>query len=351
MTSHPQTVFVLGAGFTKAFLPDAPLMTDDYNGDALADNFKSFTYASHILELERARNKHGHINLERLMTRLHGSMPYDSERGANQEISLLLSELKRRFRERLEKAQKGVCHWEEIKKFASYCVQNKITCLTFNYDDLLDKALYQSTNGRWHPDGGYGYFCRPSLKLVHDADMFMDTAPMHLLKLHGSVNWRARRGAAQPYSVDAIMHHEEWHSSEYPWGVPFDRDAIKYHLEPEPFIVPPVLVKSALVEQPVLKLVWSLAYQALQNARQVYFVGYSLPVTDIAAGFLFRETIGHLQSSQIKVINYAREEDDVAKVEVRSPYREIFPWITDDEFDFRGAREWLSGIVSAPSEA
>jgi hypothetical protein len=33
MTSHPRKVFVLGAGFTKAFLPQAPLLTDDYEVD------------------------------------------------------------------------------------------------------------------------------------------------------------------------------------------------------------------------------------------------------------------------------------------------------------------------------
>jgi hypothetical protein len=142
MTKTSRTVFVLGAGFTKAFLPQAPLLTDDYDGDLLAARFKGFPHARRVLDLERSRNANGQINIERLMTRLDGGMPYDFEHGASEELSLLLSEIKSVFRNRLEKAKSGLCHADEMAALARYCVDNAITCITFNYDDVFDRALW-----------------------------------------------------------------------------------------------------------------------------------------------------------------------------------------------------------------
>jgi len=45
MAKHPGRVFVLGAGFTKAFAPDAPLLWDDFGLDVLAQDFRNFRTA------------------------------------------------------------------------------------------------------------------------------------------------------------------------------------------------------------------------------------------------------------------------------------------------------------------
>ena len=92
-----KTVFVLGAGFTRAFAPAAPLMIDDYDGDRLEMNFERFHHAAHIIALERGRNPDRKINIESLMTRLDGRMPYDSDQEASDEIALLLSRVKSVF--------------------------------------------------------------------------------------------------------------------------------------------------------------------------------------------------------------------------------------------------------------
>ena len=101
----------------------------------------------------------------------------------------------------------------------------------------------------------------------------MDTTSMELLKLHGSLNWRVRRGHLAPYTMDAIVHHEAWLPVEEQPGQPGNA-AIEDHLEPEPFIVPPVLAKTDLGEQPTLRLVWHKAFNALRSAQKVVFVGY-----------------------------------------------------------------------------
>ncbi len=345
----PRKVFVLGAGFTKAFLPGAPLVTDDYDVDSLMNKFAPFPHAQRLLALERQANPDGRINIERVMTRLDGGMPYDSD-AAGDQLRLLHGELRRVFVERINGALMGAWYRQELGHFARYCVKTQTTCITFNYDDVLDRALWEVEKAEraghprpyWHPDGGYGFFCKPSPSCVYDTGVFMDRPVAPLLKLHGSMNWRPKRGARVPYALDAIVHHESW----YPFHAreEINLEGVEAHLEAEPFIVPPILMKSVLLEQPVLRLVWSLAYDALKTAEEVAFVGYSLPLTDIAARFLFSEALQELEDTKILVVNYA--QDNPTREEVVRSYRMIFPEIKLDQFSFDGALQWAKTLVS-----
>jgi len=354
MAPFPKTVFVLGAGFTHAFFPKAPLLTDDYDGELLV-KFDKLPHARRILELEQSKNSEGKINIERLLTRLDGKMPYDFKSSVQEELALLLFELKHAFMRRLEKAKDDNSHIDELRSIARYCIEKGINCLTFNYDDFFDQSLFEfrpiraeiaGSNPYWHPDGGYGFFCKPSATCIWAGHEFMDQTAMLLLKLHGSVNWRIRRGAASPYKVDDIIHDESWLQPPLPDSlVGRDKNLIDMHMEPVPFIIPPVLMKSALTKEPILQVVWSKAYEILSRAEQVVFIGYSLPITDIAAGFLFSETLHKPSPPSIKVVTLAKDEAE--KKKIQDSYSAILPDIKEDQFEFRDALEWASDVVKA----
>jgi hypothetical protein len=325
------------------------LLTDDYGVGRLCQKFKEFPRAARLLQLEQQDSPPGNVNMERLMTRLDGGMPYDSEQGAEPELRLLLSEVRRQFVERLQQARgSGVAHDSDLASFARHCLEKRITCITFNYDDIFDEALFRvhaASVGRtalspqflhWHPDGGYGFLCKPSQERVGGYETAMGTMAMLLLKLHGSVNWRLSRGSVPPYVVDEIVHHETW--SWHEERAVEELQDIEYHLEPDPFIVPPILTKSALVGQPILRLVWSRAYNELEEADEVAFIGYSLPPTDIAARFLFREALSKLDTAAIRVVNRASGES--SREEIVRAYRAAFPSLQDNQFDFQGALDW-----------
>lgn len=346
MTLGSKTVFVLGAGFTKAFVPDAPLMEDNYDIKSLSEEFSGLHHARHFLETELNKCSDGKINIERLMTRLHSGMPYDFKNAANEEMPLLLSKIMRLFMKRIEEAKNAEKHADELAAFARYCVENRITCITFNYDDVLDQALWEvrpmgkhmGNPPYWHPDGGYGFFCRPSLLCIKNDDSYMDLESTLLLKLHGSINWYPKLGSTKPYVLDAIMHHESWcEINRYiPKTNSKDKD-IENHLEPDPFIVPPVLVKSDLTEQSILRLIWTRAYEELEKAGKVVFLGYSFPETDMVARFLFSEAIK--KECQIEVVNI-----EEVKEAVKESYRKVFPGIADDKFNFDGILKWSCGL-------
>jgi hypothetical protein len=349
--SDRKQVLVLGAGVTRAFVLDSPLLTDDYNVKHLLNQFATFPAAVRILESERMLAADGvSLNIERLMTRLEGRMPYDLEQGVAAELDLLLTEIQKRFRQRLERAKEGERRDSELDALAKHVVDNSISCVTFNYDDSFDQKLWEAYpwmavghKGYWHPDGGYGFFCRASIIAIQDfTGLVKDVTAMSLLKLHGSINWRLLLGSPRPMGVDGLVHHELWHypkggGSGSPW--PDDERAmVETHLDPDPFLVPPVLTKTSIVEEPVLRLIWSLAYKELESADEITFVGYSFPPTDMAARFLFREALAELDTAQIKVVNY--DSGPGVTDELERQYRDVFPSITDDQFDFRGALVW-----------
>lgn len=55
------TVYVLGAGFTRAFVPKAPLLVDDYGIPALRKSFESFRHAAAILDDALAEYADGRV--------------------------------------------------------------------------------------------------------------------------------------------------------------------------------------------------------------------------------------------------------------------------------------------------
>ena len=332
-------VVVTGAGFSRALVPDAPLLVDDFSNDILEDRVRGLPNASRLLDWERSLHPQGHIDIERLMTRLDALMPYDYAENAGNaanEYAFLLSELKRAFLGRLHEARQGEIHREDLKRFARYCAVNGCCCITFNYDDFLDEALAQT--GSWNPYWGYGFFCQSSLDTIASFDELETDSVLRLLKLHGSINWRAKLGYASPVAIDSITHHHEWS------GVSLRYPQVGGHLEPEPVMVPPVLSKSSLVEQPVLRLVWSHAFARLETAHEVTFVGYSFPSTDMAARTLFSEALKDLPREDITVVNLSREDSE-AEV-TRGTYRSVLGDIPDEQFRFGGALEWVRGLSS-----
>ena len=235
------TVLITGAGFTKAFVEDAPLLEDDWS-DMLEPfkNEKQFPTVSKIIsDAATTGNK---VNLEKIFTRVDAGMPYDRP-DIEAELKLASYKLK----------------WGLKEKFENF----------------------------------------------HDKEVKND-------------------------ELNTLM----------------DKDEMEIHLESEPFIVPPLLAKTALVEQPILRMVWGLAFKTLQEAENIFFIGYSLPTTDLAAKFLFQEAIPKDKVSKIKVINYSVNEDQ--KIQIRSRFKTVFPSLTDEQFDFGGALEWSRQFVKEP---
>jgi hypothetical protein len=150
------TVFVLGAGFTRGFFAKAPLLVDDHDVRSLVGPSSAGILSGavrKIVEAELDSRTDNKVNLERLLTRLAGRMPYDRRHEADADLPLLLTRIEDQFSKRLDNATHVVSPSAPVlDRFARHCVREKTTCITFNYDDVLDRALWAENPTRPQPN-------------------------------------------------------------------------------------------------------------------------------------------------------------------------------------------------------
>jgi hypothetical protein len=119
----------------------------------------------------------------------------------------------------------------------------------------------------------------------------------------------------------------------------YNRDAINDHMEPVSFIELPILMKKALTKEPIFRRVWSEAFKRLSVAEEVVFIGYSMPRTDIATGFLLSEALRAQRN--ITVVNMAKPDAKDDRYAIKSAYRTVFPRLSDEQFYFEGGLKWI----------
>lgn len=356
-------VFVLGAGFTKAFDNDAPTLFCDIGLDELKEDYRKAKLHRLVSFIDRLKiNDDGSANIEELMSRLYSGMPFDDEILYEEEGKLLLRAIEEKFKDRLS-AIKMMDHLDLnlqdlLRRFAGFIIDNHASVITFNYDCLLDEALHlhrptyiapfapSAYGNYWSPDGSYGFFCKSSVSCVREDSFSKDQTDSLLLKLHGSLNWRTKLGSTSPFSPDDIVHHEDWFKVPDYSGI--SKSDLDPYLNKGAFFIPPVLDKSIMTKESVLRLIWSLAFKKLSEANTVVFMGYSLPVTDIAVRFLFRESLNRKNKPEVIVVNIGDDQESKKK-----PYFEVLDTdlISGKTFDFSGVLSWIENNIPSLKKA
>lgn len=171
--------FIIGAGFTKAVFPTAPLNRDLLN--ALARN--STDSAATVL-----RDRYRTDDIEIALTRLDSDI--DISQGKRGSLTEDGYKLRRRIETELGNYFSSFVASEELlakspwlSQFADGVFANGDVVISLNYDCVLEGAL--DCRGKWTPKGGYGSpFDQP---LVRD-DRF-SKSPVTVLKIHGSASF------------------------------------------------------------------------------------------------------------------------------------------------------------------
>ena len=330
-------VVVTGAGFTRAVVPGAPLLVDDFNNDDLENKVRGLPNASRLLDWERSMDERGHIDIERLMTRLDTLMPYDhaeSAGNAANEYSFLLSELKRSFLDRLHEARNGDVRREELKRFATYqrsqgMLLRDVQLRRFprrgaGGDRQMEPVLgirvflpFLIGHG-CHGRGVYTGTGVPAVETPRIDQLAAETGlfePGRNRQHHTPsrvVRWRLCRSAG-PRSPGAQTRNGPAGSVE---------------------------VQSCGTAGASARLVAGV--DRLATAHEVTFVGYSFPTTDTAARTLFSEALKDLPRDDITVVNLSREEPEAELT--RRRYPSVFGDIPDERFHFGGALKWIRGL-------
>lgn len=152
---------------------------------------------------------------------------------------------------------------------------NGVCLVSFNYDWMLDRALVEeshTTNITWT----YG------LPFSAGIDNFpsyrhVDNSRVHLLKLHGSVNWSQCVGCKSLRLYYFILYDNIYRSS---WRACKTCSGTDFR----PVLVAPTPLKNI---PDVMSPAWGKAAQCLRAAQNLTVIGYSFPTFDRKARDLF----------------------------------------------------------------
>lgn len=260
-------VFIVGAGFSKAI--DVEMPTLDELGHRILEPFTtkpSFNLlpAGSISAINRGVLPAG--SFEAWLSSLASPAPFverseqlHNEAIAAELIKLVVGEIARS--EAIAIADPSPPYW--LNRLVTLWDRLGATVITFNYDTLVEQAV-NASRLPWVLDANY------------DGDFGDGVGVFDLLKMHGSTNWWWVPGD----KVGATFEKSAFGGR---WGKPTAAEPMRGR---EPFVIPPVAVKSDYYDVSMTREDWLAARTALEAAKRVILLGYSAPATDLTVASL-----------------------------------------------------------------
>lgn len=302
-------IFFFGAGFSKSLNNSYP---------TLAELSNYFLDNGFIYENEKIYKD----NLEQLLTYLITPLPFKTKEDIlRDEASYLekINKISKFFIELLETKEIDKNN-KYILNLSQYINDNKCTCITLNYDLLLEEILFLTHENSYQDIDSYDVFYKIPIKQIderkntksnnygfnfYQGNFNMNNNFVEIIKLHGSINWYCD----QAYSNSQI----------YSFMKKVDRYKDELFVDLKPLIIPPILDKTNNYNHILLRSLWKKAFKAIQKAKNIYIYGFSFPITDLSVVYLFKSALQNKQDYKIYVINTKSNIDDKKK-----RYNEIF---------------------------
>lgn len=191
-----------------------------------------------------------------------------------------------------------------LKRFVQRLAQTDVL-ITFNWDTLLDRALVNRRKDRrrkrgsfWNPSWGYGKTVRDTFTYSGEwqSSKAISRKYSKLLKLHGSINWRASKLTSGTESI--IESH---------WAAASNlREVV---------MMPPKMIKPEIWDAGSIEptsdsvygnralsgfypKIWREAEDQLKLCRRIVFIGYSFPPADFAVGNMLRRSLSEIKATR-----------------------------------------------------
>jgi len=159
---------------------------------------------------------------------------------------------------------------EWLVKFTNHIIGSRAAVISFNWDLLLDHRLFA---GNLTPQS-YGL------------GSVLGNGPI-LMKPHGSLNWYDANQTQYVHVEKRVQIFRKTRTSPaieaflYPRAI-----SSKVGRTYSPLIVPPAYIKD--FQLPIFRILWQRTTALLSTAKNIYFLGYSLPQADMQAQFILR---------------------------------------------------------------
>lgn len=344
-----KTVFILGAGASceyglpliSNFLERSKELNDRTNASEYKENYKKVTQAIANLQNVNSKSFINIYNIEEVfsafeMGRLINKLPGISTK---EEIEQILVSTKRLIYETLDKSTAlmipsrseppdACIGYKRLVEFINKKNRENIdacSVITFNYDLLLDYALYKQ-----------------KLKVSYCLNEINEDKEnqVKLMKLHGSLNWfmqENEKNDVVSLYLDDIFEDTKYYLNTGGEDKTFYIDPIKWlsgknyryngkSIIPEAILVPPTFNKMEKNERIVN--VWRQASLELTKAENILICGYSHPETDIFFKYLF--ALGISGDSIIK--NFVVYDPET---EIEGKYRNILGRSIEERYIFK----------------
>ncbi|WP_298767705.1 hypothetical protein [uncultured Fibrobacter sp.] len=272
-SSTYRRIFVLGSGFSKSFCPQMPTLRDlnELIPFGISDEFPHLRdYCRRFLEL--CNNQSEYLNIETLSTSILSAQIFPGMRESLYHSSLRFELL--RFIASVIRHDQGIEgeSLQILRMFLRNCVNSPregvrdTLLLSFNYDMLVENAISDDEDLSEQVSVDYGVRIDPADR---SAVREPRTHTVDLIKLHGSLNWYAVKGASDSLDLQNVCQVE-----------PCDRSFPIYR-EDTPIYIPMAHAKESFLRGSLFNLLWSKADYYLKNAEEIYFLGYGFPKTDM----------------------------------------------------------------------
>ncbi|MGA9351407.1 MAG: SIR2 family protein [Anaerolineae bacterium] len=325
------TVYILGAGATKAVAPRAPLMND----------FLPLAFA-HSAQDPRIRNVYEFVSdfylgsplpsdaqsiqailprLEDVLSQLDLCVVQNRPLSANYPLQRVQA-LREDLVYLIARLLKDTLEWLEMDRHATrdlaHCLTEEDAIISLNYDIIVDTALAQEFGPRrvnygvdirlfyhWYPDEHY----EPAR--AHQAELSRD-----LYKLHGSLNWlycpncQALDVTLAEKGVLRIFDEEE------------AAVCLRCHLPYQALIITPTLLKD--YANGLLLQVWRNAEERITRADRVVFIGYSLADADVEIKCMIKRATYNCWSQRGQRPTVIVVDREGAGTEAEERYRRLF---------------------------
>lgn len=311
-------VFFLGAGFSRAIIPEYPTLNELSKYIENKFHFEKRSVEQHFM---REVPKDYHTNVETLLTYLSSDLPFKTDVQISADQALykdITGNLANYFIEQMESDKvklKDVLN--KVFPLLDFILKNKCTCITLNYDLLLENLFSEGFEGMLQQ---FEKFYKMPVNPLHYRYAYSDCLNVsesysshqlpQIIKLHGSINWLySGITPTDPIYCKSFGRHqaEDYLSSDL-----------------KTFIVPPVLDKNSQYFNTVLKALWRNAYDKLCEAENIYIYGFSFPPTDLSIRFLFQNAIENNPYANIYVINTKSALDEKNDDFIVKRYSDIF---------------------------
>lgn len=199
----------------------------------------------------------------------------------------------------LAEAVMSLCSPRKVKvteQLSHFCrhLNDKDTIVTFNYDIVMEQALWQE--GLWTPENGYGFRApditsppgpqemKPKLQEASRRGL------VKVLKPHGSISWRCRTVSLSPSEEQETVAAVVFESGQLA-GVEeplllFSFISRELSVQTPGTMLLPSFIKTYGNAHPWLTAVWYAAHEAIVQSDAIWIMGYSIPEADTTAQLL-----------------------------------------------------------------